>query len=33
MLYQQRPVVLQKAADRLLAAASAEYKDFASPLP
>ncbi len=28
VLYQQRPVVLQKAADRLLAAASAEYKDF-----
>ena len=28
VLYQQRPVVLQKAADRLLAAASVEYKDF-----
>ena len=28
VLYQQRPVVLQKAADRLLAADSAEYKDF-----
>ena len=27
VLYQQRPVVLQKAADRLLAAASAEYKE------
>ncbi len=27
-LYQQRPVVLQKAADRLLAAPSAEYKAF-----
>ena len=28
VLYQQRPVVLQKAADRLLAAASVEYKNF-----
>ena len=28
VLYQQRPAVLQKAADRLLAAASVEYKDF-----
>ena len=28
VLYQQRPGVLQKAADRLLAAASVEYKDF-----